>query len=117
MMSYFPRSSFTVTCLIAIIVCANVLSQVENKYVFGIGTRIAGDGLLLKDIRHTPPLSLTEEPVVKFNYILVEPITYIKIESNKVSERLRENYFVFVFFTKNYMIQSAYCGNDSLVKL
>ncbi|TMW54307.1 hypothetical protein DOY81_000580 [Sarcophaga bullata] len=83
MMSYFPRSPFTVTYLIAIIVCANLVSQVENKSVFGIGTRIVGDGLLLKDVLHTPPISLTEEPVIKFNYILVEPITYIKIESDK----------------------------------
>ena len=98
MFSYFPRSSFTVTYLIAIIVCANLVSQVENKSVFGIGTRIVGDGLLLKDILHTPPISLTEEPVIKFNYILVEPITYIQIESDKVSVKIARKIFCFFFF-------------------
>ncbi|XP_065367693.1 uncharacterized protein LOC135960348 [Calliphora vicina] len=78
-----PSSSFTASLWFVLFLCANLLIQVENKSVFGIGTRIIGDQLLLKDILKTPPISLTEEPVIKFNYDIVEPITYIEIESDK----------------------------------
>ncbi|XP_037809605.1 uncharacterized protein LOC119602261 isoform X1 [Lucilia sericata] len=76
-------SSFSTSLCFILILFANFVIQVENKSVFGIGTRIIGDQLLLKDILQTPPISLTEEPVIKFNYAIVEPITYIEIESDK----------------------------------
>lgn len=74
-------SSFTV--LFLTLLCANLLLQVENKSVFGIGTRIIGDQLLMKDVLQTPPIRLTDEPVIKFNYAIKEPITYIEIVSDQ----------------------------------
>lgn len=84
LLSCLMSSRFIVSLWFVLILCANLLTQVENKSVFGIGTRIIGDQLLLKDILQTPPLSLTEEAVIKFNYAVEEPITYIEIESDKV---------------------------------
>lgn len=84
-MARFPfNMSLNTSLWFILIVCSNLVIQVENKSVFGIGTRIIGDQLLLKDVLQTPPISLTEKPVIKFNYAIVEPITYIEIESDKV---------------------------------
>lgn len=77
-------SSFTAIFLS--LLCANLLLQVENKSIYGIGTRIIGDQLLMRDVLQTPPLRLTEDPVIKFNYAIVEPITYVEIVSDQVSD-------------------------------
>lgn len=79
-----PSSPFAAFLCLLIVVWANFVVQVENKSFFGIGTRIIGDQLLVKDVLHTPPIGLTEEPVIKFQYAIEEPITYIEIESDKV---------------------------------
>lgn len=52
---------------------------------FGIGARIYGDQLLMKDIVKTPAITLTEETVIKFNYAISQAITYIEMSSDEVS--------------------------------
>ncbi|XP_030371460.1 uncharacterized protein LOC115621814 [Scaptodrosophila lebanonensis] len=56
---------------------------VQGKSFFGVGHRIDGDQLLLKDEQHSRPGSSTEQPRVVFNYEIAEPINYIEITSEE----------------------------------
>ena len=72
------------TCLcLSIVLCLVGFS--ENKAIFGIGTRIIGDQLLLKDVLESGPTALDEVASVNFNYDIPNPITYIEIFSEEVS--------------------------------
>ncbi|XP_061393398.1 uncharacterized protein LOC133328904 [Musca vetustissima] len=61
----------------------SLVIQVANASVFGIGARMFGDQLLMKDILRTPFISLTKETVITFNYAIPEPITYIEMISDE----------------------------------
>lgn len=78
-------SSFAANILAIFVAASCLIIQVENKSVFGIGARINGDQLLMKDVLKTPPISLTEDPYIEFHYAISQPITYIEILSEKVS--------------------------------
>ncbi|EDW59106.1 uncharacterized protein [Drosophila virilis] len=71
--------------LLLLITAQALLSQrgVQAKRFFGAGQRIDGDQLLLKDVQHSRPASISEPPNVSFKYNIVEPITYIEIVSNQ----------------------------------
>ncbi|XP_017092072.2 uncharacterized protein [Drosophila bipectinata] len=53
----------------------------EAKRFFGVGSRIPGDQLLVKDVQHSRPAGTDELPRVEFQYEIVEPITCVEILS------------------------------------
>ncbi|XP_064553015.1 uncharacterized protein LOC135438584 [Drosophila montana] len=71
--------------LLLLITAQALLSHggVQARRFFGAGQRIEGDQLLLKDVQHSRPASISEPPKVSFKYNIVEPITYIEIVSNQ----------------------------------
>ncbi|XP_073818173.1 uncharacterized protein [Musca autumnalis] len=81
--------SFAANVLLAFYaVLFSLALQVANASVYGIGARIFGDQLLMKDILKTPFISLTKETVITFNYAIEQPITYIEMISD---EEIRVN--------------------------
>ncbi|XP_034660168.1 uncharacterized protein LOC117896189 [Drosophila subobscura] len=72
-----------VFCLLLIFASQAVLRGSEAKRFFGVGQRIEGDQLLLKDVQHSRPAGISEQPRVIFNYEIPEPITYIEIVSEE----------------------------------
>lgn len=65
----------------------------EAKRFFGVGQRIDGDQLLVKDVRHSHPAGADELPEVEFQYDIVEPITCVEIISDDVSVKKNDNIF------------------------
>lgn len=60
-------------------------TPVENRQrIFGVGKRIPGDELLVKDILRTPG-QLTQIPIISFNYDVSQFISYIEVSIDKVS--------------------------------
>ncbi|XP_026850751.1 uncharacterized protein LOC6595123 [Drosophila persimilis] len=72
-----------VFCLLLIFASQALLRGSEAKRFFGVGQRIEGDQLLLKDVQHSRPAGISEQPRVVFNYEIPEPITYIEIVSEE----------------------------------
>lgn len=56
----------------------------QNRAIFGVGKRIEGDELLVRDVLRTPG-QLTQTPVISFNYDVSEFISYIEVSTDKVS--------------------------------
>ncbi|XP_037944723.1 uncharacterized protein LOC119677452 [Teleopsis dalmanni] len=69
--------------LACLIILALLLTKAESKSVFGIGMRIIGDQILVKDILNSRPAPIDEHPEISFCYAIVEPITYIQIQSDE----------------------------------
>ncbi|EDV94523.1 uncharacterized protein LOC6567647 [Drosophila grimshawi] len=68
-------------------------SGVQAKRYLGVGQRIQGDQLLLKDVQHSRPASISEPASVSFNYNINEPITYIEIVSEEnISAEVKFSY-------------------------
>ncbi|XP_022216446.1 uncharacterized protein LOC111070317 [Drosophila obscura] len=73
-----------VFCLLLLIFASQaLLGGSDAKRFFGVGQRIEGDQLLLKDVQHSRPAGISEQPRVIFNYEIPEPITYIEIVSEE----------------------------------
>lgn len=75
--------------LLALIACQFLLRGgdcFEAKRFYGVGQRIPGDQLLVKDVRHSRPAGSEELPRVSFTYEILEPITSVEILSEEVSE-------------------------------
>ncbi|XP_020799651.1 uncharacterized protein LOC110177318 [Drosophila serrata] len=72
--------------LLALIGCQFLLRSgdcFEAKRFFGVGKRIPGDQLLVKDVRHSRPAGAEELPRVDFTYEVLEPITCVEILSEE----------------------------------
>ncbi|XP_017035128.1 uncharacterized protein [Drosophila kikkawai] len=72
--------------LLALIGCQFLLRTgdcFEAKRFFGVGKRIPGDQLLVKDVRHSRPAGSEELPRVDFTYEIQEPITCVEILSEE----------------------------------
>ncbi|KAM8703392.1 hypothetical protein ACLKA7_008072 [Drosophila subpalustris] len=75
-------SAFVLLFLITGQLLLNTHGVLSDRF-FGIGQRIEGDQLLLKDVQHSRPAGTSEPAKVVFNYNIVEPITYIEIVSEE----------------------------------
>ncbi|EDW80870.1 uncharacterized protein Dwil_GK11327 [Drosophila willistoni] len=73
------------TKVVCLLNCLFLLQQcsVEARSMFGVGNRLPEDQLLLKDVQHSRPAGLNEQPSVTFQYEIAEPITYIEIVSKE----------------------------------
>ncbi|XP_017128968.1 uncharacterized protein LOC108147157 [Drosophila elegans] len=69
--------------LIACLVLARSGLCFEAKRFFGVGERINGDQLLVKDVLHSRPAGVDELPRVTFTYEIQEPITCVEIVSEE----------------------------------
>ncbi|XP_017041768.1 uncharacterized protein LOC108088480 [Drosophila ficusphila] len=69
--------------LIACLVLAKSGDCFQAKRFFGVGKRIDGDQLLVKDVLYSRPAGVDELPRVTFTYEIQEPITCIEIYSEE----------------------------------
>lgn len=71
--------------LVALLVLAKSGDALQAKRFFGVGERVEGDQLLVKDVLHSRPAGAGELPGVTFTYEILEPITCVEILSEEVS--------------------------------
>ncbi|EDV53397.1 uncharacterized protein LOC6554513 [Drosophila erecta] len=69
--------------LIALLVLAKSGDSLGTKRYFGVGERMNGDQLLVKDVLHSRPAGAGELPGMTFTYEVLEPITCIEILSEE----------------------------------
>ncbi|EDW98488.1 uncharacterized protein LOC6538249 [Drosophila yakuba] len=69
--------------LIAFGVLAKSGDSFATKRYFGVGERVNGDQLLVKDVLHSRPASGGELPGMTFTYEVLEPITCVEILSDE----------------------------------